>query len=365
MQHIKQRSLAELGLITIVVATILTVAVWQVWSLSTGTSDSENEASDAGAASAIVTTIQATTSTTASTATEISFACEATPPAELPPAQVGGYLFQFPEWYGGSTFWLSPAFSGAHVGVSLEQPGIWYSGDTLVRSFGTAESTKITGTLQDGEAVFEVVSQETLAPFAGSTAPAFTETIVRIPEPGCWDLTAVSGDQTIELTVPVLPYEDRPDVRAMSAARERLLPYPPPATCTVTDWVGPQDRGIIDLNAAYWLGDGGISGASATGILWDDETNRIFWLTSGTPDTSTFILNGTNLDRSGSNVRSSTNITNDLLDSSVVFPGDGCWELTVETPTESSTYTVYVYPATCRPDPETSEIPEDCLPPGS
>ena len=261
----------------------------------------------------------------------------------------------FPDWYASDDqrLWAAPHHFGAFLPTAAPPArSSWFAdGQMTVSWYGTVTPIILTGEQLDGDAV--------LGPVESITSSNLLQwTDFTIPASGCWTLVGTAGDESIEITVEVLPVEQRPDIILIQnyyAAR----PYEAPESCAITSWTGPAIRPVSpwtgsDIRAGYssyahyWLEGGGLA-AEVPGLFVarKQQSMGIF----GEDVTTSLDVSARPLDIG---VAQPLPITTSLWNTdarlaSFVFPSPGCWELEMTTAKASSTFVVYVYPLECEP----------------
>ena len=374
MEFLKRRSRTEFGMLAAAIALILFGYLF--WTVVLSESDSDDETPDLVAqAGATLTareqtaaaqapspepttpsTVQPPTATQGQASAEM---CSADPVAtDLTPTIPRGDLTHT-DWYGSreTRLWVSPNNAvGLLPDGWPEASSLWFaSGLTYLMWYGTPAPITVAGEQLDGDATLEPVGP----------ADIFDQiqwTIFSFPEPGCWQITGSTDEESLTVTVEVLPYQQRPDViylEQLYAAR----PYEVPSTCATTDLVGPEER--FDYHIAhYWLDSNGV------------DTSVFDWFVVGQQQqlgvhgfdvSEDLTATAHNLDsRSGEVIEAMTSIGNaGVRIVRYTFPSPGCWEMELSTPTTTATYVVYVYPEDCLPEYREGEFHVACEPPQS
>jgi hypothetical protein len=193
----------------------------------------------------------------------------------------------------------------------------------------------------------------------------FTEIV--FSDPGCWDAHAVVGNQQLDFTVWVLPFEQRSDMAPVFADYEARIPFPVPADCAVT---AIDDIDVLlsarSRSELTWSVEGdGLTLHGELPLLFAGE-NILRWY----PEPwATVIVNAT---LAGSGMPAlityeirTTDVTGEQLATTLLFPSEGCWTLHAETeatedaPARTLDATVYVYPEGCRTE-QGQPLPETC-----
>ena len=248
------------------------------------------------------------------------------------------------DWYGNpeAGLWASPADFGVFMPEGFaEAPSLWFAGQpTSVMWFGTSLPVTMTGEQLDGDATLGPVEPHDLT-------NNIQWTDVLIPEPGCWELNGTTGDIALTITVEVVPIEFRPDFQILMKLEE-ARPYEPPATCPVSPLTSPAVR-AQGIGAHFWFeGEDDIIADSAGWFVAGEQQS--IGVYGGDVD-SGLTVTVRSLDAGNGGDFEATVVT---LGSTgrvarFIFPAPGCWELEMETPSTTTTFTVYVYPEECLP----------------
>lgn len=160
----------------------------------------------------------------------------------------------------------------------------------------------------------------------------------------------------------LLPPAPTADEQAALLERERreMTPYPIPDSCSVSAWTGPDVRVRQTDAVAYFIDGAGLTLGTMRGLLSTGE-NEIVWLAGGPLTTSQAlsgpeIIRGVQLDRGDATTEIPIEVTGQIYDpiipddverawtSTVTFPSEGCWEISVTVGAQALNATVYVYP---------------------
>ena len=270
----------------------------------------------------------------------------------------------YPDWYTAeeSNLWAAPLHYGTYTPAGFSRPtSPWFAhGATTINWYGTATPIVLSGTQLDGDAVLGPIDP-------GQMNNQLQWTDFAFPEPGCWTLTGTAGEETLEITVDVLPIDQRLDLILIESFYE-ARPYEAPETCAISPWTGPDIRadsiGSSDHRfpvttgpvvregsstfARYWLESDGIA-AQVPGLFIADRQQNMGVL--GTDVEESLTVRGRKADSSQAEAfEATTTIWNgDARLAAFRFPSPGCWELTMATPTETESFIVFVYPEECEP----------------
>ncbi|MDQ3548143.1 MAG: hypothetical protein M3439_04910 [Chloroflexota bacterium] len=263
----------------------------------------------------------------------------------------------YKDWYGDGDLWISPVSIHGINPTVPDSEWRWFTGGMPVVGdwpFKAGDVFTITAERLDGPADPVSASQ--------TSDEMINSIIVSFPDPGCWELTASVQDLSLTIVVNVQPQSERPDIRQAREQREALLPYPAPETCG-PGWGEPEDRSGI-YSAAYWIDLDGLSARSSDGLLWTNEPVALDWI----PDEwGEITIEGHALDGgmalgyTGDPIHRVGASEGNYWQSSLFFGAPGCWELTAESGGETTTFTVWVYPAECRREPG-EPLPDACRP---
>lgn len=288
--------------------------------------------------------------------------CSITPFAKGSPPDVRAQLY--PQWYGQGDLWFAP--TSYYAGSGLQQLGnasVWFQG--IVPTIVLATQTpKITGHLQRDPAT-------TL-----TTAPGSSELVgavrpqepvhginISLPKPGCWQLSVTSGSRKLDLTIWVVPITQRPDFMILTNIQKSLTAYPPPASCQVTKWNGPNDHGAA-YSADYWITGQGLAVDSNMPVFFPTQSAPIY--VYGNLPNQPNVTGHLTGDPSGV-VRSSwiehaSGSGQSGWQGSVIFSNPGCWHVNVTDGSAKVGATIYVYPNDCYHLPNQPK-PASCKPP--
>ena len=270
----------------------------------------------------------------------------------------------YPDWYTSeeSSLWAAPLHYGSYTPTGFPRSSSpWFAhGATTISWYGTTTPIVLTGTQLDGDAELGPVEPGLMNNQMQWTDFAF-------PEPGCWTLTGTAGEETLEITVDVLPIDQRLDLILIESFHE-ARPYEAPGTCAVSPLAGPDIRadsvGAGDHRfpvttgpvvregsstfARYWLESGDIA-AQVPGLFVAGLQQNMGIL--GTDVGESLEVRGRKADASqAESFEATTSIWNgDARLAAFSFPSPGCWELTMTTPSATEAFTVFVYPEECEP----------------
>ena len=284
-------------------------------------------------------------------------ACAATPYAADLPRGIPNQDRAYVDWYGSQAggLWAAPVNRSVYREGPISADSHWFAGEaSYVLWYGSREPLRVQGQRLDGDGSF------TGAGATNADAAMSTQwTTFEIPTPGCWSISAQAGDASLEIIVSVAPLEWRPDIvylERVAAAR----PYAPPDTCATSPLIGPE------TTSAWYV--------AAYAAQADDMRMSInqAWLAAGRAESLHLI--GPSLADSATiyaqqvgqalpfNLRSASSQSRF---GDITFPSAGCWDVVVETPARSTTFTVYVYPGDCAPVDSDLRIPSSCREPGT
>ena len=166
-------------------------------------------------------------------------------------------------------------------------------------------------------------------------------------------------DLLLDIFVQFTPTAESESAR-LEQERTELMPFPIPDTCAVTGWAGPDFRVGQQYASAYFLDGDGLTLGTTHGVLFAGE-NEVTWLADA-PLTTSEALSGPKTiravqsDGDGSTVAVPIEVIeqidggrrDDSVErawwSTVSFPSEGCWEISVSLGVHTLTATVYVYP---------------------
>ena len=390
MDIVRRRSRTELA--TLVAVFTLVIAGVIIWTMVLGNPDSDDDSdglvAEGGASLTALGAIPDATFTPA----QIAVVEPTSTPFSGPiggTCQVSGLATElavgvpfnaqlYPDWYTAeeSNLWAAPLHYVTFVPSDPQFPADhWFAdGVTTISWYGTAAPIQLTGKQLDGDAEFGPVEPR-------QTANLLQWTDVVIPAPGCWTLTGTSGDDTLEITVEVLPIDQRPDVILIESYYD-ARPYDAPETCAISAWTGPGIRGVNveatdhrfpdptgqaargagSTSAHYWLESSGIA-AEVPGLF---IANRQQSMGIFGPDVSEGIdVLGRKADSSLPEMFEATTTiwNNNARLANFSFPSSGCWDFTIATPTTTATFTVFVYPLECEPIWRGGQYVSDCSAP--
>jgi hypothetical protein len=141
--------------------------------------------------------------------------------------------------------------------------------------------------------------------------------------------------------------------------RAELMPFPVPDTCAVTDWAGPDFRVGQQYASAYFLDGDGLTLGTTHGLLFVGD-NQISWFADA-PLTTSEALSGPESIRAlqpgsdGATVEVPIEIIEQISGggkddaverawwSTVNFPSEGCWDISVSLGAHVLDATVYVF----------------------
>lgn len=343
MELFRQRRFAELGLIAGILLVAGGIALWQAGLF--GPSEADNPAVAELNATSGITAAAPVTSTSVPTpdadATARANGCLVTNPTSGSPAAFGDNPV-YERWYQANGIWASlPAIHAFNPTLSVSSP-YWYAGKMPVLwEYGEGSELAVSGhSLDDPRVTLDVETRYS------RTGSGNIETVLDFPEAGCWEITGAAADREMVIVINVLPFEDRPDVIAAYDRWQAGAPYGVPQSCTDQAWKLDDRTG--SLYALFWLDGDSISISSETSLLWEGETNRVYWNdANGNTD---IMLTGEYLaDPSMSMSITSSFTRGNQLETSLTFPAAGCWSIHAQSPDASSEFTVYVYPLSEKP----------------
>ena len=377
MESMRRRSNTELAVIVGAMAAV--VIGFVVWTIVLNISDGTDEPDDLSIlAQATLTaeglslepaTTAPSTATIHSTPTPMPAAsgplCQADPFEERLGVGVPFNGQQYPDWYTNEDrqLWAGPRHFGSFIPTGFPHPSsVWFAdGQMTISWYGTSTPIILTGEQVNGDAKLGPI-----APISTSNQLQWTD--LTIPEPGCWTLVGTAGEETIKITVEVLPLHQRPDIILIQNYYD-ARPYEAPESCAISPWTGPAIRATTPWTgedfrsgsnyAHYWLKDGGIS-AEVPGLFIADKDQNMGIL--GEDVIEGLEVTGRMLGISTSESFSATTAiwNSDARLASFAFPAPGCWELEMTTPTLTATFVVYVYPLECAPVVRDEEYVSDC-----
>jgi hypothetical protein len=178
-------------------------------------------------------------------------------------------------------------------------------------------------------------------------------------------LAALEGDLTsglveslvLAILVPPGPTADEQSA-ILEQERAEMMPFPIPESCAVTGWAGPDFRVRRSESAAYFVDGGGLTLGTTHGVLFAGE-NEITWLADA-PLTTAEALSGPEVIRATRGeedqlieipIDVTSQIDGGIIPneverawwSTVHFPSEGCWEISVSLGAHALDATVYVY----------------------
>jgi hypothetical protein len=293
-----------------------------------------------------------TTAVMAALPTYDAGACPATPYADSLPFGLPRQDPAFSDWYGSHAggLWAAPVNRSVYRQSPISADTHWFAGEaTYVLWYGSLEPLQFQGRQLDGEGFFAGSGA------ANSNTTMSTQwTTIEIPTPGCWSITARTRGTSLDIVVSVAPLAYRPDIvylERVSTAR----PFDQPATCATSPVIGPESTSSWYV-AAY--------AAQADDMLM--SINQA-WLTAERPEP--LFLSGPSLlgkarvygRRGDTTAQFSLRRTSSAgRFGDITFPSAGCWDIVVETPGQTTTFTAYVYPVDCAPVDADLRIPSSC-----
>lgn len=141
--------------------------------------------------------------------------------------------------------------------------------------------------------------------------------------------------------------------------RAEMMPFPVPDTCAVTGWAGPDFRVGQQYASAYFIDGNGLTLGTTHGVLFAGE-NEVTWLAQA-PLTTTEALSGPEIIRAiqtggdGATVEIPIDVIEQIYGgtrddsverawwSTVSFPSEGCWQVSVTLGLQTLDATIYVY----------------------
>ena len=272
-----------------------------------------------------------------------STVCATDPFSDDLPNSLPLFDLEHADWYGSrdTGLWASPADFGLFMPEGFaEAPGLWFAGQpTPVMWFGSSAPVELTGQQLGGDLTLDPVEPRDIA-------NDIQWTDVVIPEPGCWELTGTSESQSLTMTVEVLPIDFRPDFQILVQLND-ARPYDPPPTCPVSPLSGLEVRDVA-IGPHYWYESGGLI-ADFAGWYVAGEQQSIGVYGVDVADGLTFTAHSLEASDELDVEATTALLGSDARVARFIFPSPGCWELQLETSTESATFTVFVYPAECLP----------------
>lgn len=140
--------------------------------------------------------------------------------------------------------------------------------------------------------------------------------------------------------------------------RAELMPFPVPNTCAVTGWAGPDFRVGQQYASAYFLDGDGLTLGTTHGLLFVGE-NQISWFADAPLTTSEALSGPATIRALQPGDASTVEIPIEVIEqisgggkdplverawwSTVSFPSEGCWEISVSLGGHVLDATVYVY----------------------
>ncbi len=265
----------------------------------------------------------------------------------------------YPDWYGDpdAGLWAAPLDLGT-LRPGLDSGGIrWFAGaPQKVQWYGAASALEIQGSQPDGGGSFEADPAASI-----DESAMLQESLLTIPNPGCWKISATADDLEFAFIIEALPVENRPDLIYLEQI-SALRPYETPASCPVTPFTDPQVRGD-SLVFHYWMESGeiAIDLDQAWHVAQRDEPMQIL----GDPVAGNVVITARLQEDASATIQAEYEETGSGGYAVLHFPVSGCWEVAIETETVTETFTAYVYPPECAPDDAIMSVSGDCVAPQS
>jgi len=198
----------------------------------------------------------------------------------------------------------------------------------------------------------------------GYGATGFHPSGLVFPTEGCWQVTATVARHSLEFIVRVVKSPDLvvPTAKPADLYIRRELTryglYPIPASCPIDPLSSREVR--YGLTAWYWDGDG-LGARTAIGVLFEGE-NAIQWHSYGQGELSiaSYLVSDSRLQAEVSSMRTLDMPAGQVVQTMILFPNPGCYQLHGNVGDQVLDITAYVYPASCRPqhlqDPEVEAL---------
>lgn len=354
----RQRERVEFGVLAAVAAVLLFgFVIWTAVLDDGGSSDSAGDMEDVGAV-----LMPASSPTMLAEAPPVvtpgydraSDTCYVSPTAVNVAPSLPRSDTRYLRWYGNRDvgLWVAPLDYGATLPTGWPKASsLWFAGaETPVSWYGAQSAVVVNLKRLDGYTV--------MSPVVGMPGHGDIQDVtLTIPSPGCWQLTGTAGNKELSIVVDVLPFEQRPDI-AMAESYYAARPYDVPNTCPITARSGPEQRGT----GHHWLQSGDLR-AEFNDLLFAGQEQTVG--IRGADVTDGLVVTARKLNNDGGQTEMGlTPLWNsDARLAIFSIPSDGCWELELETPTQTVTFVIYVYPAGCEPELRDGEFVADCEPP--
>lgn len=286
--------------------------------------------------------------------------CAITSFAKGGPPQVQAALYS--QWYGSGDLWFAPAsyYAGSSL-RDLSNASVWFQGIVPTVALAT-QAPKVTGHLKGDPATTLTATPGSASPIGGIRPQEEHDINISFPQPGCWQVSLASGNQTLNVTIWVVPLNQRPDVANLLASRKSETPYPPPASCSVTTWNGPADHGA-PYSADYQITGQGMNLDTLTPVYFATQSD-LFVVYGNFPNQPN--LTGQLKGSSTAVVRSSweeyAGQNGSGWRGTILFSTPGCWQISVTEGTAKVDLTLYIYPVACAP-PGNSTQAQPCKAP--
>lgn len=260
--------------------------------------------------------------------------CDVTKPATNPPPGVNTDTYN--PWYRAANgrLWLAPANLKVADGLAAPANAFWIQGNQTIVVL-SAKSPQITGHLLSDPSITVNTSSERAISFSyPSTIPASLQpprTIqLFLSEPGCWQITAISGVDALTITTWVIPASQVSPANT-SANPQPTNPYPVPVACPVTSWHQPQpgeNYGISGEGLTLWVNSPVLfAGHASAAYLANNPTAQ--------PNFTGVLLGNTAANMTASWVLNEGPTGQEAWYGEVTFSTPGCWHVVLASKSES------------------------------